>query len=319
LNNKLKLPQASLITALGILLCLMTAYVPMLSILSMAVPVPYAIIGTLTDKKHSVISLIATFFILMFVVNPLYSITICVLNIIPGIFIGNAVKTDEEDNRFNKFGPIYIGTIITVICTIVFFFISNIFFKTNILEDFMSIIKESLNMQASIMEKAGMTLTEGFKVSDILKYITNTLPTILFIQSMLVTFVIYALEVFILRRIKIVNFKLPKFTDFNLPGNAVSVFFTLYMLVLFIDLIKVNYLHTDLIMLNLQLVFNFMFMIQGVSVSIYYLKKWIKSNSLNMVFIWGLILSMFGFMTVCFVGMLDSIIDFRRIRSYKST
>ena len=215
MNNKLKLPQASLITALGILLCLMTAYVPMLSILSMAVPVPYAIIGTLTDKKHSVISLIATFFILMFVVNPLYSITICVLNIIPGIFIGNAVKTDEEDNRFNKFGPIYIGTIITIICTIAFFFISNIFFKTNILEDFMSIIKESLNMQASIMEKAGIALTEGFKVSDILKYITNTLPTILFIQSMLVTFVIYTLEVFILRRIKIVNFKFPKFTDFN--------------------------------------------------------------------------------------------------------
>ena len=49
MNNKLRLPQALLITALGILLCLMTAYVPMLSILSMAVPVPYAIIGTLTD------------------------------------------------------------------------------------------------------------------------------------------------------------------------------------------------------------------------------------------------------------------------------
>ena len=110
------------------------------------------------------------------------------------------------------------------------------------------------------------------------------------------------LEVFILKRIKIVNFKLPKFTDFYLPGNAVSVFFTLYMLVLFIDLIKVNYLHTDLIMLNLQLIFNFMFMIQGISVSIYYLKKWIKSSSLNMVFISGLILSIFGFMTSMFCG-----------------
>ena len=55
----------------------------------------------------------------------------------------------------------------------------------------MSIIKESINMQASIMEKAGIALTEGFKVSDILKYITNILPTILFIQGMLVAFVIY--------------------------------------------------------------------------------------------------------------------------------
>ena len=32
-----------------------------------------------------------------------------------------------------------------------------------------------------------------------------------------------------------------------------------------------------------------------------------------------LILSVFGFMGISFVGMLDSIIDFRRVRSYKST
>ena len=61
MNNKLRLPQASLITALGILLCLMTAYVPMLSILSMAVPVPYAIIGTLTDNKYSILLYSANF------------------------------------------------------------------------------------------------------------------------------------------------------------------------------------------------------------------------------------------------------------------
>ena len=72
MNNKLRLPQALLITALGILLCLMTAYVPMLSTLSMAVPVPYAIIGTLTDNKYSRLSIIVTLFVFMFTVNPLY-------------------------------------------------------------------------------------------------------------------------------------------------------------------------------------------------------------------------------------------------------
>ena len=115
-----------------------------------------------------------------------------------------------------------------------------------------------------------------------------------------------------------INLGLPKFTDFYLPGNAVTVSFTLYILVLFMDLIKVN-LHTDLIMLNLQLVFNFMFMLQGISVSIHYFKKWIRSGSLKMIFISVLILSIFGFMGISFVGMLDSIIDFRRVRSYKST
>ena len=204
-----------------------------------------------------------------------------------------------------------------IISIIVFFFISNIVFKTNILNDFMNTLKETMNLQISMMQKSGISLGKGFNVSDILNYINNILPTILVIQSMLVTFIVYGVEVFILRRIKIVN--LPKFTDFNLPGKPVGVFFVLYLLILVIDLIKVDYLHTDLILLNLQLVFNFMFMIQGISVSIYYLKKWIRSSSLKMVFISVLFLSIFGFTIVCFVGMLDSIIDFRRIRSYKST
>ncbi len=254
----------------------------------------------------------------MFTVNPLYSVSVCIMSIVPGLFIGSAIRNNKEEDNFNKFEPIYIGTIVTMICVIVFFFIANIVFKTNILDDFMNIVKESINIQVSIMESAGMVLKEGFKASDIVNYINNMLPTILFLQGMIVAVIIYALEIFILKRIRVVNLRLPKLTDFYLPGDAVTVSFTLYIFVLFMDLIKVN-LHTDLIMLNLQLVFNFMFMLQGISVSIYYLRKWIRSGSLKMIFMSALILSIVGFMGISFVGMLDSIIDFRRVRSYKST
>lgn len=317
MNNKLRLAQASLIAALGILLCLITAYVPILSILSIAVPVPYAIIATLTDNKYSILSLIATFFILMFTVNPLYSVSVCIMSIVPGIFIGSALRNNKKEG-FNKFEPIYIGTIITMICVIVFFFIGNIVFKTNILEDFMNLVKESVNIQITIMENTGIDLKEGFKALDIVNYINNMLPTMLFLQGMIVAFIIYSLEIFILKRVRIVNLELPKLLDFYLPGNAISVLFTLYIFVLFMDLINLN-LYTDLIMMNLQLVFNFMFILQGIAVSIYFFKKWIRSGSLKMIFMSALTLSIFGFMGISFVGMLDSIIDFRRVRSYKST
>ena len=317
MNNKLRLPQASLIAALGILLCLMTMYIPMLSILSIAVPVPYAIIGTLTDNKYSTLSLIVTFFILMFTVNPLYAISVCITSIIPGIFIGSAIRNKKDEN-FNLFEPVYIGTIVNMICVIIFFFVANIVFKTNILDDFVNVMKESMNAQVYIMEKAGMTLNESFNITNIINYIKNMIPTILFFQGIIVAFVIYALEVFVLKRIRMVNLILPKFTDFHLPGNAVNASFLLYVLVIFMDLINLN-MHNDLIMMNLQLIFNFMFMIQGIAVSIFYLKKWLRSGSFKMIFMSTLILSIFGFMVVSFVGMLDRIIDFRRVRSYKST
>ena len=239
------------------------------------------------------------------------------MSIVPGIFIGSALRNNKKEG-FNKFEPIYIGTIITMICVIVFFFIGNIVFKTNILEDFMNLVKESVNIQITIMENTGIDLKEGFKALDIVNYINNMLPTMLFLQGMIVAFIIYSLEIFILKRVRIVNLELPKLLDFYLPGNAISVLFTLYIFVLFMDLINLN-LHTDLIMMNLQLVFNFMFMLQGIAVSIYFFKKWIRSGSLKMIFMSALTLSIFGFMGISFVGMLDSIIDFRRVRSYKST
>ena len=64
MDNKVRLPQASLIATIGIVLALLTAYIPGLSIMTLVIPVPYAIIATLTDKKYSILSLIITFFIL---------------------------------------------------------------------------------------------------------------------------------------------------------------------------------------------------------------------------------------------------------------
>ncbi len=97
----------------------------------------------------------------------------------------------------------------------------------------MNILKESINVQVAIMENAGMSLKEGFNTSDIVNYINNMLPAILFLQGMIVTFIIYALETFVLRRITVVNLRLPKFIDFYLPGNAVTASFTFFLFCFF--------------------------------------------------------------------------------------
>ena len=318
MNNKVKLSQASMIVTLGILLALITVYVPILSILSLVIPVPYAIIGTLTNNKYSVLSLIVTFFVLMFSVDPIYSISICIMSALPGIVIGSVARENMKSDQPNKFEPIYLGTIAVVISIIIFYLVSNLVFGTNILEDFMNIMRKTMSSQIEILQTAGLSLGKDIRVEDFIAFISNMLPAILFLQGMIVAFITYYLEVFILKRIRISNLEKPKFADFYLPGNAITASFMLYMLVLLIDTIGIK-LHTDLIMMNLQLVFNFMFMIQGMSVSIYYVKKWFNKNEGRKIVISGITLCIFGFMGISFVGMLDSMIDFRKVRSYKST
>lgn len=318
MDNKLKLPHASLIAVLGILLALASIYVPMLGILSFAIPIPYAIIGTLADRKYSILSLVMTFFILMFCVEPIFSTSICIMSVIPGIVIGSVAKHQINEEHTNRFEPIYMGTIIVVISTVVFFLIANILFGRNVLNEFTQAIKDIMNVQLEIMTKSGIDLGEVLNPDDLVDSIRNMLSTILLLQGMIISFIIYYLEVFILKRIKKANLRMPKFNQFYLPGNAVIVSFVLYLLVMFMDLINVN-LYTDLIMLNLQLVFNFMFMIQGIAVGIYYFKKWTREGTMKMIFMSVFILYIFGFTGVTFIGMLDCIMDFRKVRSYKST
>ena len=51
----------------------------------------------------------------------------------------------------------------------------------------------------------------------------------------------------------------------------------------------------------------------------YYARKWLKQGTGKNVLVSGILLGLFGTMGISFIGMLDSIIDFRKVRSYKST
>lgn len=318
MNKDTKLSKLIGIVVLGIFLALIAAYVPGLALLGLLVSVPYAIIGILAEKKYCVASTLVTFLVLVISVNLMYAINISVLNVIPGLVIGGIAKNNIKNEDINKFEPIYAGTIMFVICTIVFFFISKFIFKIDLIEEFMIIINESVKSQAEVIKNLNLNLGENIVVEDIVNGFRNMIPTVLFFEGMILAVLTYCLSAFGLKRMKKVNLTLPKIKEFYLPGNAVVTSFILYMLVLLVELIGLN-LYTDLIMVNLQLVFNFMFMAQGIAICLYYISKTRREGPNKLVLVGGIMILVSGIMGISFVGMLDSIIDFRKVRGYKST
>lgn len=318
MNNNNKLPKPAGIAIIGIILALVAAHVPVLGLLGLVVSVPYAIIGTLADRKYYVVSVVVTFLVLMLSVSPMYAINICMLSVIPGLVIGNITKNNMKDENSNKFEPIYAGTIIFVVCTIAFFIVAKIIFNVDMIDEFMTIIGESIKAQIEVMKSINASVVDDIVPEDIVNGVRNMIATALFFEGMLLAILTYCSSAFTLNRMRRVNLRLPKIKEFYLPGNAVVTSFMLYMLVLFIELIGFN-LYTDLIMVNLQLVFNFMFMVQGIAICLYYISKMKKEGPNKMVLIGGIVVFISGFIGVSFIGMLDSIIDFRKVRSYKST
>lgn len=318
MNKKIGLSQAAMIVTLGIILVLISVYIPMLSILTLVVPVPFAMVGTLCDRKYAFLSLIAAFFVIMFCVDPIYAINICTMSVIPGLIIGNIAKHNISKEYSNKFEPIYGGMIVYTVCTIVFFFILKFIFNIDFISEFIKLFTNSFNEQMSIMKNMNVGLYENIKLEDILSIVKNMIPTMLFLQSLIASFITYYLEVFMLKRVRILSLPKPTFRDFYLPGNAVGMSLILYLITLLLDFMKIG-LYTESIMFNLQMVFNFMFMIQGISVFIYYVKRWSRQGNGKNILVSCILLGLFGTMGILLIGMLDSIIDFRKVRSYKST
>lgn len=115
------------IIVLAIIIALVIAYIPMLGIFSMLAAVPYVIIGAITDRKYSLISILVTFCVLILFADISYALNICIMYSLPGIVIGKMLKRSFEQEDSNKFEPIYGGTIIFVLSMLVYFCIKDIF------------------------------------------------------------------------------------------------------------------------------------------------------------------------------------------------
>ena len=313
MNKDLRLSNVFQIVILAIILILGSLYASILSFLLVIVPVLFAIIGTLSSKKNNIISLLTTFLILFFLIDRIYLIDIFINSIIPGLIIGIAVKKILKSNTSNKYSPIFIGTIVFMISTIIHYILLKYLFKVDLLQDLLDIISQSIKQQREIF-KSGIS-NELLDTSTMLDMTRNLISSMLFCKSIILSIVVYFIEVFTLKKMKYENLSNIKFTYFYLPGNAILISFVLYLLMMILSTIDTP-LYINEIFLNVEIIFNFMFGIQGLSVCIYFIKKWIKQE-LNIKLLIGVILGFVldvnisdkfsPYMSVAILACLDSV------------
>ena len=314
MNKDLRLLRILPIVILAIILILVSLNIYELSLLLLLIPIPFALIGTLSNLKNNIITLIITLFALLYFTKPIYVIDIFVNSVVPGTIIGIIAKKSIRDKDSNKYEPIFLGSIVFIISIIVYYFISKYAFKIDLLEEFLQVFNKTLESQKNLYEGRNNDILNLQNNIDIF---TNIMPSILFFRSMTLSIIVYLIEVFALEKMKYGDLSEIKFKNFYLPGNTIMISFLLYLLILVLSYMKTP-LYTDTIFLNLQIVFNFMFIIQGIAVSIYFIKKWLNQGTNKNIFISAICIGVFGMTGISFIGMIDSILDFRKVRVYES-
>ncbi|MCC3870008.1 DUF2232 domain-containing protein [Terrisporobacter mayombei] len=315
MNKYLRLSRVLPIVILAIILILISLNVPQLSLLLLLIPIPFALIGTLSNIKNNIISLIITFLALIFLNKPINAVDIFINSIVPGTIIGIIAKKVLSKQDSNKYEPIFVGSIVFILSIVVHYIISKYAFGVDILDEMIQVFNKSIEAQKSLLQS--ISNNELLNTENIIDTFRNIIPTILFFRGMILSIIVYFVEIYVLKKMKYGDLVEIKFRNFYLPGNAIVISFVLYLLMLGLSYIETP-LYTDAIFLNLQMVFNFMFIIQGISVSIYFIKKWLKNGIDKKVFISAMCVGILGMTGISFIGMIDSILDFRNVRAYKS-
>lgn len=314
MNKDLRLSRVLPIVILAIIVILVSLNISQLGLLLLLIPIPFALIGTLSNLKNNMISLVITFLALMYFTKYTNAIDIFINSIIPGTTIGIIAKKVIRDKNANKYEPIFVGTLVFIVSIVIYYLISKYAFKIDLLDELLQVFNTSLELQKELLESTNSDL---INLQNIENTFRNIIPSILFFRSMILSIIIYLIEVFALKKIQYGDLSKIKFKNFYLPGNAIVISFILYLIVILLSYMKTP-LYTDTIFLNLQMVFNFMFILQGIAVCIYFMKKWIKQGVSNKIFMGVLCVGIFGITSISFIGMIDSILDLRQVRVYKS-
>ena len=320
MNKKITLPQTIVITLFTIIMILVAVNIPALSILTISVSSLFVVIAALSDTKGIFISFAMVILGLIFFIDPVYIFDICLNFVIPGIIIGIITRNILNYKEDNKYNPIFMGTIAFILGLIANYLVSKYLFNINMLEEFTSVMKAQLSTQISVIQESVSNLASMPNITEesIIQTVLNIMPLILFSRAIILAILTYFLAIYTLKKIRKNNIKETlkgiKFSRFYLPGNAILTSFVLYILIMLIEILNIP-LYTDLILVNLELIFYILFLIQGVSVAIFFTKKWLKAGHV-IKFILGIIaVSIVGIMGISILGMVDSIFDFRKVKS----
>lgn len=307
------------IILLSILIIILSLISFKLAVVALIAPVFYAILATLSSKKFIITHILLNTLILTISTNLEYSLSFIIIYSVPGICIGLSTKKQTYDKNASKLEPIYVGIISTMISFILLYFVSNISFDIDLVKDFKLILKQSIDYQFKMLEDMSFEF-EKYDITKefILSYVMNLLSFMIFIQSVFSSFITYYIQMFFLSKIRYKKSKIAKISEFYLPGNISFVFLGISLVMLLLSNLNTG-LQIDVILLNFQLVCITLIMLEGLSVCIYFLKKWFVEKKIKNIILSFLIFSLFGFMILITIGLVDEIIDVRRLRSRKLT
>lgn len=315
--------QAVTVTIMTILAIVLTVGTSGLSAASIAIVftvcIPFAIVGMISTEKQSMIAFVVSAIAIFGLTDVKYAMEIVVTFVIPSILMGRLIDSVSEKEEDERQEPIYMGIIIFILSTIAYFIIAKYMMNIDVLKQLTDTFTKTAKVRLDNMPKEQLKMLGNITVEEFSDMFRNMIVSLLFIQSSICVFFTYFLGGSIAKKLTDKDLNRIRMSRFYLPGNAVVITFLIYLAVFGLSYMETS-LNTIAIMGNLQIIFNLMFMMQGISVCIYFIKTRLVQGRGGLIFPVVLIITLGvlgGGTLIALLGMLDCIMDFRKIKPKK--
>ncbi|WP_050606312.1 YybS family protein [Clostridium niameyense] len=315
------LVEAGLTVALMVVLVLANLYIPVFgTIVSFILPIPITVLYLRQDCKNTILSIVCTGVIVSLLNNPLIGISTTISFGIMGIVLGYCIKKDKS----------FLTTIIYLaigflISTIIKFSMYFLFVDRRgiiaFINDYIKVLNETMDMYKQIYTKAGVPqekIQYLEKSMAIFKpeYIVKFIPGVLIVASFISGFLNYIITKAILNKLGYKNIKSPiPFSKIYINVRLAAILSIILLIGILLN--RKNLSIGDYLMVSSQIILQILFIIDGLSVAIYYLRnKFNISKGLLFVII---LFTMFSNLSIIyiFIGLLDIVMDFRKLDPYR--
>lgn len=173
-----------------------------------------------------------------------------------------------------------------------------------------------INTQIEALKDMQLSQYEILQIEDFwegaFKYVLLIMPSLIIIFSLITAYINYFISSVVLRKIGYGVVSIPRFSKFNLPSNVLLGTGIMLLGAFLLKWFKLPYY--DTVLLNIMALASFVFFVQGLSVIDYRLIKRDIGRIFRILILlfFILVLPVSGIIT--FIGILDVILDFRKLK-----
>ncbi|AYO32098.1 DUF2232 domain-containing protein [Biomaibacter acetigenes] len=309
--NTRSMVEGAMLSAITIIISIIALYVPVLGIFASLIwPVPIVILGIRHGLRTSILSTAVAGIAVAMFQGPAQAFNVVLGFGLLGVVMGWAIR-----RKYSPYKVLFIGSAASLVSEVALIVMTIYIMGFNPMKMELSAMKDSIALVGNMYKNMGVSPETVKQIVDsygkLLDFFTLAIPALLVMSSVVSAFLNYQVTKLILSRL---GQKLEDFTPFwlwKLPDY--TVFF--FLLGVLMNLLEYYWPAGVLksIGINLQLIFGFSFLIEGLSLVTYYMGRFNLAKILRVLFIFLVFFNPLISQIVLWAGLFDILFNFRHI------